>query len=470
MHSQKQRRRRGVVLTPQGLKKLQTAKSEAERQDNHERRYTLEDLSIRTGLDPDTLMKVFTCEIGVDKRTLERCFRAFNLLLEQSDYDLPTIQCESVETRGSTMAQLLSDWGEAPESDVFYGRSEELVTLTRWIVEERCRLVTILGMGGMGKTFLSIKLAEQIQDKFEFLIWRSLRNAPPIQDILAQLIRFLSNDKTIDLAETIDGRISQLIHYLRVRRCLLLFDNIESILKGCNRHREICKYPIGYYGQGNEAYSELLKRVGEARHQSCLVLTSREKPKEIGLLEAETSSVRVLQIKGLQLGEGQEIFRTKGSFRGTAAEWNQLMDYYAGNPLALKIVSTTIQKLFDGNISEFLKHNTAVFGNIYKLLEQHFERLSDAEKEIIKWLVFHHQPTSFLELSEHISPLITPQKLLEALELLEERSLIEKKEGVFSTPPMVMEYITYRFNEEQNTEVQSKVLLGNPYPKRADRV
>jgi hypothetical protein len=106
MHSQKQRRRRGVILTPQGLKKLQTAKSEAERYENRDRRYILEDLSIRTGLDPDTLMKVFTCETGVDKRTLNRCFRAFNLLLEQSDYDLPVPQCEGIEGRGAALFSL----------------------------------------------------------------------------------------------------------------------------------------------------------------------------------------------------------------------------------------------------------------------------------------------------------------------------------------------------------------------------
>jgi DNA-binding HxlR family transcriptional regulator len=463
MHSQKQRRRRGVVLTPQGLKKLQTAKSEAERHDNNERRYTLEELNIRTGLDPDTLMRVFTCETGVDKRTLDRCFRAFNLLLEQSDYDLPTIQLESVEAQGGTMNQALSDWGEAPESGVFYGRTEELATLTQWIVEERCRLVTILGIGGMGKTVLSVQLAEQIQDKFEFLIWRSLRHAPPIQDTLAQLIRFLSKAKETELSDTVDGRISQLIHYLRVRRCLLLFDNIESLLQGCNQPRESCNYSLGQYHKGYETYGELFKRVGEARHQSCLILTSREKPKEIGLLEGESLSVRILQVKGLQLQAGQEIFRTKGSFRGTLAEWNQLIEYYAGNPLVLKIVSTTIHKLFDGNVSEFLKQNTAVFGKIRNLLEQQFERLSDAEKAIIKWMAIHRHPTSFSQLREHLSPPISPQKLLEALESLEERSLIDKKAGFFSTPPMVMEYATHQFSEEQNTGIQSPVSLSNPY-------
>jgi len=75
------------------------------------------------------------------------------------------------------------DWGEAMDVSVFYGRAEELVTLEQWIVQSRCRLVAPLGMGGIGKTSLSVKLAEQIQGEFEYLIWRSLLHAPPIEDI-----------------------------------------------------------------------------------------------------------------------------------------------------------------------------------------------------------------------------------------------------------------------------------------------
>lgn len=41
------------------------------------------------------------------------------------------------------------DWGEAMDVSVFYGRQAELATLTEWI-EEGCRLVSLLGMGGIG--------------------------------------------------------------------------------------------------------------------------------------------------------------------------------------------------------------------------------------------------------------------------------------------------------------------------------
>lgn len=317
----------------------------------------------------------------------------------------------------------------------------------------------------MGKTALSVKLTEQVQDKFEFVIWRSLHNAPLIKDFLAELIRFLSNEQESDLPETLHARVSLLIRYLRASRCLLVLDNVETILQGCDPQEAVCNYYTGHYCQGYEGYSELFRRVGEVQHQSCLVLTSREKPKQTGLLEGDTLPVRVLQVKGLQVVDIQAIFRSKGCFRGSTAEWHRLTDCYAGNPLALKVVATTIQKLFDGSISEFLNQNTAIFGDILNLLEQQFNRLSVTEKEIINWLVLNRQPASFSELRTKMSSSVSPQKLLEALESLEARSLIDKKAGVFLTSPMVMKYVIDRLSEEKNTEVYQKVFSSNPYQR-----
>jgi thymidylate kinase len=42
-------------------------------------------------------------------------------------------------------------------------------------------------MGGIGKTSLAAKLGEQIQGEFEYVVWRSLRNAPLVEDISGSL-------------------------------------------------------------------------------------------------------------------------------------------------------------------------------------------------------------------------------------------------------------------------------------------
>jgi hypothetical protein len=83
------KRRRGVVLTEQGLTKLQEAKADAEFREKKGSRFTLEEMSERTGLSVDTLMKVLGGEVPVDKQTLKCCFRAFNLSLDSGDYGFP---------------------------------------------------------------------------------------------------------------------------------------------------------------------------------------------------------------------------------------------------------------------------------------------------------------------------------------------------------------------------------------------
>ncbi|MEJ6486615.1 AAA-like domain-containing protein [Nostoc punctiforme UO1] len=85
LQSKNHLRRRGATLTTQGSRKLNQAKARLEIEQNF-KRYTLEDLSEKTGLTPNTLSKVFNGSVGVDKRTLECCFNAFNMTLLKDDY------------------------------------------------------------------------------------------------------------------------------------------------------------------------------------------------------------------------------------------------------------------------------------------------------------------------------------------------------------------------------------------------
>jgi len=96
-------RRRGVILSDRGLKKLNQAKSETP-SGQYFKRCTLEAISEKTGLTPNTLSKVFSGSAGVDKQTLQCCFRAFNLTLEPEDYlylQPATASFGSIELDGS---------------------------------------------------------------------------------------------------------------------------------------------------------------------------------------------------------------------------------------------------------------------------------------------------------------------------------------------------------------------------------
>lgn len=352
-----------------------------------------------------------------------------------------------------TQHSVKQDWAEAIDLSVFYGRTDELATLTEWIVSERSRLVAILGMGGMGKTTLAVKLVEQIQSEFEYLIWRSLRNAPPIQVILSDLIQFVSNQQ--ETAEVnIDRSIAQLAKYLQQHRCLIVLDNVETILGSGDR--------AGSYQAGYEAYGQLLRSVSDANHQSCFVLTSREKPTGIATKEGDALPVRALQLAGLSAAAGQHIFRPKGLSR--SPECDRLVDYYQGNPLALKIAATNIQALFDGDVVAFEQQGTAVFGDIWNLLDQQFGRLSIAEQQIMYWLAIEREAVTFSELRENTVPIVSQRSLQETLESLQQRSLLQRQAGEFTQQPAVMEYVTSRLVEQISAElIDGKIGLANRY-------
>ncbi|MBG1259620.1 hypothetical protein F8S20_11070 [Nostoc sp. BAE] len=343
------------------------------------------------------------------------------------------------------------DWGEAIDVSIFYGRRSELATLRQWIVNDNCRLITLIGMGGIGKTALSVKLAQLLQDQFEYIIWRSLRNTPPVQELITDIISFFSQQQETVVSEILDSKISRLIEYLRSFRCLLVLDNAESILSTDQR--------AGAYRQGYEGYGQLFRSLGETNHQSCLVLTSREKPREINIKEGENAPIRSLRLSGLTQVESETILAEKG-FCVSEDQCRALVEYYAGNPLALKIVATTIRDLFDGNTDAFLKQGTIIFGDISDLLDQQFNRLSTLEQQIMYWLAINREWVSFTELQADIIPVISLRDMLENLQSLQLRSLIEKNAGNFTQQPVVMEYVIDRLITQICQEVEtSKILL-----------
>jgi WD40 repeat protein len=342
---------------------------------------------------------------------------------------------------------LRADWEEVVDVSMFYGRSQEMAALTEWVVDDCCRLVAILGMGGIGKTALSVQLTNQIaiasqqqgQSEFECIIWRSLRNAPPLQTLLADLIAFLSKDRDSQV------NLSRLAHYLRSCRCLVILDNMETILQSGDR--------AGQFRSGYEDYGELLRIVGESAHQSCLMLTSREKPAEVAAAEGMGLKVRSLQLQGSPQA-AQAIVQAK-SLTGTPEQKEFLGNCYGNSPLALKIVATSIQDIFDGDIAEFLAQETIIFNGIRRLLDRHLDRLSPLEQTIMYWLAIDREETTIAQLLDDIVPAVSKAKVIECLESLNWRSLVEKRSGKYTQQPVVMEYMTERAIEEFATELQT---------------
>src|SRR5881275_1173908 len=95
---------------------------------------------------------------------------------------------EGVEPAAFTHVNLV----EALDVSHFAGREVEVAELSEWIVQEQCRLVTLLGMCGIGKSMLASLLGSRLAPHFEAVLWRSLRDAPSCEELVADCITFFS--------------------------------------------------------------------------------------------------------------------------------------------------------------------------------------------------------------------------------------------------------------------------------------
>jgi len=344
------------------------------------------------------------------------------------------------------------DWGEAGDGGIFYGRGEELAQLEEWILAEGCRLIVLLGMGGIGKTALATHLTRTLQPSFDFIFWRSLLNAPPIEDILAEAIAFLSGPQAADEASSLSRKIECFLNALRTLRCLIVLDNVEAVLQAGSQGQ------AGHFRASYEAYGTLFQLVGETAHRSCLVLTSREKPKEVGLLEGKRSPVRSLLLPPLQEEACQHVLGDR-ELVGPEAAWKTLISHYAGNPLALKLVAGTIEEVFGGDILIFLQQGGSLLGDIRELLNQQFERLSIMERHLLYWLAIEREAVAPESLLANVVTSVSKDRLLEALDyLVRRRSWIEKEEArtTFTLQPVIMQYVTDRLIEQVYDEIATE--------------
>ena len=406
---------------------------------------TYQDIALNSGYSDDyirdngaKLWQALSQTIGV--KITKKNFKA---IIQQHERQLTTAAIDAVQ-----------DWSGAIDVSFFCGRSEELKKLQQLIVEDRCRLIGIFGMGGIGKTSLAVKLAREIASEFDFVIWRSLRNAPPLYQLIASIIQFLSPQAIEqNLAEDIYSKVSKLIKHLQAYRCLLILDNGETILQS----GIIC----GKYRSKFKDYKELFQCLGQTNHQSCVILTSREKPQEFSFLEGKKTPVRSLQLKGLAPENSKDICQVKGDVYGTEKEWHILSRSYSGNPLFFKIVASTILDLFDGNIRQFLQQEILSFEDIQDLSVEQLNRLSRLEKEVMYWIAIEREAISLEQLQQNSLVSIPQKKLLEAVKSLKRRSLIEQTKIGFTQQPVVREYLIDKQIEKVAREIaeQSPDLL-----------
>jgi WD40 repeat protein/DNA-binding SARP family transcriptional activator len=383
-----------------------------------------------------TSQRLLAAELGVEP---EAATTALYEQIRDNKLRIENGELKKASTPNSPFSILhsqLQDWGEMPAVDSFQGREAELDTLERWMVPERCRLVVVLGMGGAGKTALAAQAVRRIADQFDIVIWRSLLNAPPLDELLRGWLEVIARQTAHTLPDGLDDRLRLLLDALRRQRCLLVLDNAESILQAGAQ--------AGAARPGYEDYGQLIQRAGTGDHRSCVLLTSREQPQALARLAGHTTAVRLLVLPGLDAQAGHAILQLHG-LAASGQEAAALVAHYSGNPLALQIVANTIVDLFAGSVDAFQQEEAFVFDDIRQVLDEQFARLSDLEREILIWLAIEREAVPAPTLRGDLVQPGPPRLLLEALQGLQKRSLLEKSGDGFTLQNVLLEYTTAVF-------------------------
>lgn len=345
------------------------------------------------------------------------------ILVQSDELLLPVDRAEAkIDQSDRTEAEIdRENWYRfVPDVPLLIGRATELDQLAREIRLRGCRLLVLYGLGGVGKTALAAKLGQAVWDQFQVCIWRSIEHRPPLKTLIA------------DLQTALGDRSPQtLLDQLRDRRCLIVLDGYEALLQSGVHD--------GAYLDGYEKYGQWIEALGQTMHQSCIILTSREEPKEIvALKEAMTAAVQSFPVRGLRDRSVRALFNHRGNFSGSEGDWWTLMRLYDGNLSALNEVAAFIRDSFSGNLAEFLQESQeeALLDNTRSRIEKQFARSSPLEQQVVNYLAQHGIAT-FAEIHDAIQS----RQLRAALNSLRRRSLLEIHETNYELTRLLRRYL-----------------------------
>ena len=319
------------------------------------------------------------------------------------------------------------DLSEMPELGTFYDRTPELEILTNWILQQHTHLIALTGISGIGKTSLAVQLVQQIKNQFDYIIWRTINVSHTLDEFQQELIQLFSQSEKLDSPTTKPKPLS-LIKYLQKHRCLIILDDVHNLFSSGEL--------AGKYKPEYEEYRLFFKQIEKLSHQSCFLLIGWEQPREISQIESQNNPIRTLQINGLDIAAAGEILRDYGLGE---IDYSILIHRYQGNPLWLKSVATLIQEL-GVNVTDLLQNDIILLPEDVKdILRQQCDRLSDTEKQILSILARETQPLKLAKLIDKQPNLNL--ELVNVLQSLQRRCLVEKIEDSFWLSPLIKQYL-----------------------------
>lgn len=338
------------------------------------------------------------------------------------------------------------------------GRQREVDELTRLLRDPQCRLLTLVGPGGIGKTRLAIETASRMQDSFAdgayFIPLAPVNSIRFIVPMIADSVGF-----SFQSTAMIEPR-EQLFNHLKEKQILLLADNLEHLLTE----------------PGVELFSELLTAAPKVK----LLVTSRESLE----LQGEWN----FEVQGLPIPESgdpeestqntsvelflQRARRTHVEFNPTAEEHPAIIricQLVNGMPLGIELAAAWVRTLSCNEIAkeiergmDFLSVSTrdlparhrsmrAVFDHSWKLLTE------EEQKILLRLSVFHGGFQR--EAAEQVTGATLP-----ALSTLVTKSLVWRSgDNRYDLHELIRQFTAEQFANRPEERAATHVLHGRYY-------
>ncbi|MGG6270440.1 NB-ARC domain-containing protein [Leptolyngbya sp. AN03gr2] len=298
----------------------------------------------------------------------------------------------------------------APLELNFYGRTEELDKLEQWIVTDRCRIVFLHGLGGMGKTLLAERLARRIQNQFDRSTWRDFSYTEPIEGIITDLVIELRSQTSatpeIELRQSLPQQMVRLLQALNERRTLI-------VLHQAVEYEEPAE---------SSQLQQLFKYFSLRKHRSCILVVTRNEHSEISSATDEVA--RSYELKGLDVQATHELLSAKGLTVDELMS-QQLRSRYDGNPLALKLAASSILRDYSGHCEQFLTRTMMIPDRIEAIFREQWQHLDRTQQEILISLAKSEVALPKEELRSRLSLTMPEYEFDRAIAKLERRSLLE---------------------------------------------
>lgn len=286
---------------------------------------------------------------------------------------------------------------------------------------------------------------------FKYKFWADVRSKPDFIDFAEQIIIALGGN--VSFPTNITQLTNNLLQLLSQRRCLLVVDNLETLLDEERNWQD-------------ENYQQFFGRWKQQGTNSTLFLTTQDKPKLFQGLQHWYS------LGGMKIDEGIALLKQL-DIQGTEAELKAFVEYVDGHPLTIYLVAGYLAHECDRQLSQVAELGLEQFDLTYEkakelhrskqdarlswIINQHLARLNSKQRQFlinlsVYRLPFNREAASYMWIDGKVKPIVIQEKLHK----LCNRSLLTKtKDNRFQFESLVQKYILQQPNNFNTAHLQA---------------